>query len=256
MNEPLLRMEDVSYRYDDQSPEVIQGLNFSMNSGEFVCVLGPSGVGKSTWLNLLAGYERVTSGKLSFKGEKITGPSWERGVIFQRHTLYPWLTVGENIAFGLEARKDKTEQIDQQVTYLLENIGLADYRDAYIFKLSGGMQQRVQLARSLAPQPELILMDEPFSALDALTRLDMQHFVRKTWQQEEPSIFMITHDIDEALTLATRLIVIPKGKSGQLVEFSLDYTYRILNGQTAKDYVDKRYLRVKDQIYYHLSIKP
>lgn len=255
MPHPLLTMENVSYRYDDQSDEVLRGLNFQMQPGEFVCVLGPSGVGKSTWLNLLAGYEQVSSGKLSFKGKEITGPSWERGVIFQRHTLYPWLTVGENIAFGLEARKDRPEQIKERVDYLLENIGLSDYQDSYIFKLSGGMQQRVQLARSLAPQPELILMDEPFSALDALTRLDMQRFVRKTWQREETSIFMITHDIDEALTLATRLIVIPVGDSSQLVEFSFDYTKCILAGQTAKEYVDKNYLTIKDQIYHYLSVE-
>lgn len=255
MSQPLLTMEKVSHRYDEYSDEVIQNLNFQMQAGEFVCILGPSGVGKSTWLNLLAGYERVTSGKITFRGEEITGPSWERGVIFQRHTLYPWLTVGENIAFGLEAKHASPEQIDQRLTYLLENIGLVDYRDSYIFKLSGGMQQRVQLARSLAPQPELILMDEPFSALDALTRLDMQHFVRKTWQQERATIFMITHDIDEALTLATRLIVIPDDQSGEIVEFPLDYTERILAGQTAKDYVDKQYLTVKDQIYHYLSVK-
>lgn len=161
------------------------------------------------------------------RNQLITGPDRSRGVVFQSPTLYPWLSVEQNIAYGPKRQKLSAEEIKQKVTTLIEQVGLIGSEIKYPFELSGGMKQRVSIARAMVNEPELLLMDEPFSALDAITRRNMQTLLRSLWQEIHQSIFMITHDIEEALTLSTRVLVFPKNNSGELKEYTYDYTKKI-----------------------------
>ncbi|KKH69380.1 ABC transporter ATP-binding protein, partial [Methanosarcina mazei] len=166
----------------------------------------PSGCGKSTLLKIIAGYLKPTVGLCLMHGEPITGPDWHRGVVFQSPTLYPWMNVRKNVEYGPRMRGLPPKDIKCIGSHFLEQVDLIDYSDKATFELSGGMKQRVSLARALANEPEVILMDEPFGALDALTRVNMQTLIRNIWQNNNSTIFMITHDIDEALSLGTRVI--------------------------------------------------
>jgi NitT/TauT family transport system ATP-binding protein len=195
----------------------LKDINLSIHKREFVCVIGPSGCGKSTLIRILAGLESSTSGQVLLDGKEAIKPGPERGMVFQGYTLFPWLTVKENIMFGLiECGVDKrTAEADaRQWTDL---IGLSKFENHYPNQLSGGMKQRVAIARALANQPKILLMDEPFGALDAQTRAKMQAYLMEIWKKIDITIFFITHDLDEAVYLADRILVL-KANPGELQE--------------------------------------
>ncbi|UJF16376.1 ATP-binding cassette domain-containing protein [Jeotgalibaca sp. MA1X17-3] len=184
-NETVVDLKNVNYEYTTKNTivQAIQNIDLTINHGEFVCLVGPSGCGKSTLLKTIAGYLDPTSGECLMENEPIKGPHWKRGVVFQSSTLYPWLTVRKNIEYGPRTRKKDKEEIRKTSDYYLDQIELTDFAENYPFELSGGMKQRVSLARVLANKPKLVLMDEPFSALDAITRLKMQDFLRILWKK-------------------------------------------------------------------------
>lgn len=243
--------------YDNNSSEAtpaIQEIDLKIQKGEFVCILGPSGCGKSTLLNLIAGYQSPTSGDIIFEGEKITGPTWDRGVVFQSPTLYPWLSVKENVEFGPKVRGLKKDKIEEISLKLLEQVGLREHKDKSVFELSGGMKQRVSLARVLANQPQMILMDEPLGALDALTRMNMQFLIRDLWHQTKNTVFMITHDVDEALSLGTRLLVMSPQPGTIEKSYNIDFTYSALENENHRVDVGSEYLRLKNEILDVINI--
>ncbi len=197
-------------------------ISLSVASGEFVCLLGPSGCGKSTLLGALAGHLQVTQGSLRLAGQAIDGPHPERGLVFQQHTLFPWLSVLDNVAYGLKMRGVNRHERHTKARDLLTQVGLAGFEDRYPSQLSGGMQQRVEIARVLINQPRVLLMDEPFGALDALTRLKMQELLVALWSQLKTTVVFVTHDIDEALFLADRILVMSP-RPGRIID-ELDLT--------------------------------
>lgn len=202
----LIKAENLSIKYPNFTVPVIENTNFTIGQNEIFVLVGPSGCGKSTILQALAGFIQV-NGILTMNGKKITSPDWQRGVVFQNSSLYPWFTVGENIAFGLKARKFSQDKINQRVNYLLDLIELSNQKNTKIFELSGGMKQRVAIARVLANKSPLLLMDEPFGALDAFTRSKMQQLILNVWEREKTSIFMITHDLNEAIRCGNRIAI-------------------------------------------------
>ncbi len=175
--------------------------------GEFVCLLGPSGCGKSTLLGALAGHLQPSGGRLSLDGKLVDAPSPERGLVFQHHTLFPWLTALDNVAYGLKMQGVAKAERRARASALLQQVGLGGFENRYPRQLSGGMQQRVEIARVLINQPRVLLMDEPFGALDALTRLKMQELLLELWTRLKTTVVFVTHDIDEALFLADRILV-------------------------------------------------
>lgn len=199
---------------------VFEHANFSIEKGEFVCVIGHSGCGKSTILNILAGLDEPTDGLVFMDGKEITGPSLDRGVIFQNYSLLPWKTTLENIVFAVKARWpnwDKSK-IESHSKKYLELVGLSHALDRKPSQLSGGMRQRVSIARAFATQPQLLLMDEPFGALDALTRGVIQEELIKIWSESKQTVFMITHDVDEAILLSDRILLMSNGPQAQIAE--------------------------------------
>lgn len=196
-----------TYRVQGQSRLVLEDINFKLFPNEFVCLVGASGCGKSTLLNLVAGLVPPTQGEVLVDGQRVNGPGSDRGMVFQHYTLYPWLTVRQNIAFGLQLRNmSKLEQRDR-VDYFLQVVGLTQFADAHPKQLSGGMKQRVAIARALANEPAVLLMDEPFGALDAQTKEQMQQFLLELWTQTHTTVLMITHDVEEAIYLSGRVYV-------------------------------------------------
>jgi NitT/TauT family transport system ATP-binding protein len=189
--------------------QVLDGVDFDVRAGEFVCIIGPSGCGKTTLLSLLAGYMRPTAGKMLVHGTAVTAPDSDRVMVFQSTTLFPWLTAGANIAYGLRLRRNRAKSSDWRgrVGELLRLVGLEGFENHFPSELSGGMRQRVEIARALAVDPEILLMDEPMGALDALTRLSMQAELIRIWQETRKTILFVTHDIDEAIIMADRIIV-------------------------------------------------
>lgn len=200
-----------------QRNQILQNLNLSINEGEFVCLLGPSGCGKSTLLNLLAGFEQPESGSVQVAGQPVQEPSPERAVVFQKPQLFPWLNVRQNITFAPRMMGKEREQYEQLADYYIEQVGLKRFAEHHVWQLSGGMKQRVALARAWLLQSKVLLMDEPFAALDAQTRLLMQELLVNLWQSNRTTVLFITHDVDEALLLADR-IVLMTGHPGQIVE--------------------------------------
>ncbi|MFD1331817.1 ABC transporter ATP-binding protein [Methylopila musalis] len=190
-----------------QAFEAVQDLSFTVGAGEFVAILGPSGCGKSTLLGALAGHVALSGGRLAIDGTPIHGPHPDRGVVFQQHTLFPWKSVLENVAFGPKMRGVGKAERRAKALELLDLVGLNGFADRYPAELSGGMQQRVEIARVLINEPRLLLMDEPFGALDAQTRLMMQELLLDIWARVKTTVVFVTHDIDEALFLADRVLV-------------------------------------------------
>jgi NitT/TauT family transport system ATP-binding protein len=195
----------------------LDDVSVHIEPGEFVCLLGPSGCGKSTLLGALAGHLRTSAGQLLLDGRPIDGPDPRRGLVFQHHTLFPWLSVQDNVAYGLKMRGVAKAQRLKQAHELLEQIGLKGFEERYPKALSGGMQQRVEIARVLINQPRVLLMDEPFGALDALTRLKMQEMLLSLWQRLRTTIVFVTHDIDEALFMADRILVMSP-RPGRIID--------------------------------------
>ncbi|MEM1275109.1 MAG: ABC transporter ATP-binding protein [Pseudomonadota bacterium] len=205
-----LLINDVSMRFDLPNGEAVQALknvSLDIKQGELMAVLGPSGCGKTTLLNIVAGFLAPTEGQLVLNGHDVTGPDAERGMVFQQGALFEWMNVRENVAFGPRMKSMPRGEMNQIVDHLLEVVGLKDFKQKAIYELSGGMQQRVALARCLANDPDVILMDEPLGALDALTREKMQSLVLDLWKETGKTIILITHSVEEALLLGERLLV-------------------------------------------------
>ncbi|AXP02561.1 ABC transporter ATP-binding protein [Pseudomonas fluorescens] len=200
-----------------QAFEAVQGLDCQIEAGQFVCVLGPSGCGKSTLLGALAGHLQPRTGSLNVDGLSVCGPSPQRGMVFQQHTLFPWRTVRDNVAFGLKMRGLGKVERHRAADEILALVGLEGFAGHWPNQLSGGMQQRVEIARVLVNRPRLLLMDEPFGALDALTRLNMQELLLDIWTRIRTTVVFVTHDIDEALFLADRLLVMSP-RPGRIIE--------------------------------------
>jgi len=190
-----------------ETVHALKDINFSLKKGELLTVLGPSGCGKTTLLNIAAGFLRPTSGSINLGGKEIDGPGVERGMVFQQGALFEWLTVNENVNFGLRMKKEDPIKTAKKVEEWLDIVGLQGFGETPTYQLSGGMQQRVALARCLINDPELILMDEPLGALDALTREKMQSLVLKIWKETGKTIILITHSVEEALLLGEKLYV-------------------------------------------------
>jgi NitT/TauT family transport system ATP-binding protein len=186
----------------------LQDINLHIEEGEFVCAVGASGSGKSTLLRLIAGLDTPTAGEILVDGMRVTGPGSDRGMVFQSYTLYPWMSVAENVEFGLKLQGVSKAQRRQQAACYLEVVGLSTFAKALPKELSGGMKQRVAIARALASQPKILLMDEPFGALDAQTKEAMQQFLLEIWRSTSTTIFMITHDVEEAIFLSQRIYVL------------------------------------------------
>jgi NitT/TauT family transport system ATP-binding protein len=203
-----LELDQVSVSFGEKT--VIDTMNFSVKAGEFLCLVGPSGCGKTTLLRLLAGLMTPTKGEVRFNGQRISEPSLERAIVFQDYgrALLPWRTVGGNIALALEALRTPREERESKIEELLTTTGLSHARDQFPNQLSGGMQQRVQIARCLAQKPKLMLMDEPFGALDAITRQSLQDEVLKLTREHGTTVVFITHDLEEAIYLGDRVIVL------------------------------------------------
>jgi len=197
--------------------EAVQDLDCQIEPGQFVCILGPSGCGKSTLLGALAGHLKASTGSLRVDGAAVSGPSPQRGMVFQHHTLFPWRTVRDNVAFGLKMRGVGKAERHRAADDILKLVGLDGFAERWPDQLSGGMQQRVEIARVLVNRPRLLLMDEPFGALDALTRLNMQELLLDIWTRIRTTVVFVTHDIDEALFLADRLLVM-SARPGRIIE--------------------------------------
>jgi NitT/TauT family transport system ATP-binding protein len=206
---PTLEVQQLGKSYTSRqgTVTVLEDINLQVQPRELVCLVGASGCGKSTLLNIIAGLVPSTSGQVRVEGEVVTGPGADRGMVFQNYTLYPWLTVAQNIAFGLQLRRLPNVQQRERVSYFLDMVGLTDWAHVYPKQLSGGMKQRVAIARALVNEPQVLLMDEPFGALDAQTKEQMQQFLMNLWRQTHTTILMITHDIEEAVFLSQRVYV-------------------------------------------------
>lgn len=201
----------LTVRYPRTDHAVVDGLDLTIGAGEFLAILGPSGCGKSTLLNVIAGFVRPTAGSSTFRGEPITGPGRERGVVFQRDVLFPWASVGSNIGFALKAARVPRADRRARTAELIRAVGLApDVVTKRPHELSSGMRQRVGIARALANSPRVLLMDEPFGALDALTRQQMQDLVVELWERSQPTVVFVTHDVDEAIRIASSIVVMDR----------------------------------------------
>lgn len=216
--ETLVELRDISMLYSGgKNPvDALSNINLTITKGEFVCALGPSGCGKSTLLHIIAGLLSPTSGTALMRGEPITGVDRNRAVMFQTPTLYPWLNTFDNVAFGPKMRGLPHGEVKALTEKYLGLVDLTEFAASKPYELSGGMKQRAALARVLVNQPEMILMDEPFGALDALTRSNMQALIRRIWKKTGSTVFFITHDVDEALSLATKIVVM-SSRPGQIV---------------------------------------
>lgn len=208
-NKPILSLNNVGKIYASKAGDIeaLRGANMEVSKGEFVCLLGASGCGKSTLLRIVAGFETATSGEVLMWGTPIVGPDPSRGMVFQDYGLFPWLTVRQNISFGPTARKRHSKEIKETVNHFIDLVGLGRFADVFPHQLSGGMKQRVAIARVLANEAEVVLMDEPFGALDALTRERLQDELLELWQRTRLTVLFVTHAIEEAIALSDRVIV-------------------------------------------------
>jgi NitT/TauT family transport system ATP-binding protein len=224
---------------------VLDNVSFNVDDDEFICILGPSGCGKSTLLKMLAGLESIDEGIISIDGKEVEGPNPDRGMVFQDYALFHWLTVEKNISFGLELKGVPQNIYKKQVDEYIKLVGLQGFEKAYPHQLSGGMKQRVAIARALIMQPKVMLMDEPFSALDAFTRMSMQEELMNLWQKQHFTCIFVTHDIEEAVYMADKIVVMnPRpGKVKKLVPVSLNRPRKRTDGDFIKirNYVFAQY---------------
>ncbi|MBM7060254.1 ABC transporter ATP-binding protein [Pseudomonas sp. UL073] len=224
---PRLRVEEVSLRYRTPDGGVFSALDkvsFEVPDQQFAVIVGPSGCGKSSLLYLTAGLAEPSDGAIFVGGQKVEGPGADRGMVFQSYTLFPWLTVRENIEFGLKRRGMPAAERKDIVEYYLNEVGLKAFAENYPKQLSGGMMQRVAIARALANDPQILLMDEPFGALDSQTRLQMQQLLLRVWEHSKKTVVFVTHDIDEAILLGDRVYVMGArpGRIKQILDVPID----------------------------------
>jgi NitT/TauT family transport system ATP-binding protein len=221
---PILEMRNVgkSFAQNGRSVEALRGANLVVKKGEFICLIGASGCGKSTLLRLAAGFETPTSGNALMWGTPITGPGPSRGMVFQDYGLFPWLTVRDNVGFGPKSRGLRKQDIEETTERFIELVGLSNFADLFPHQLSGGMKQRVAIARVLANDAELVLMDEPFGALDAMTRERLQDELTEIWSRTGLTVLFVTHAIEEAIFLADRVVVMSPGPGRIESEYAID----------------------------------
>jgi len=218
--------------------EALHNLDLEVREGEFLTVLGPSGCGKSTLLNIIAGFEPPTAGEITLNARAIEKPGADRGVVFQEYALFPWLTVLDNVCYGLRERNlSRTQQIQRARIYL-KAVGLEEFERRYPQELSGGMKQRVSLIRALANDPQILLMDEPFAALDAQTRKDLQQELVALWQETQKTIFFITHNVEEAIYLGDRIVVM-SARPGRITRI-IEVPFQRPRDETAADFNELR----------------
>ena len=213
-----IRELEKSFGQGEAAAAVLAGVSFDVHRREFICVVGPSGCGKSTLIRLVAGLDEATGGEVLLDGKAVAGPGPDRGMVFQGYTLFPWLTVKRNVMFGLRMSGQSPRVAEGKAHEWLEMVGLDPYAEAYPHELSGGMKQRVAIARALANEPRILIMDEPFGALDAQTRAQMQSYLLQIWKNVDVTILFITHDLDEAAYLSDRILVMG-ANPGRVVEF-------------------------------------
>ena len=247
-SDAFLRVEGLSKTFPGAAEPVFDSVNFGIERGEFVCIIGHSGCGKTTILNVLAGLERASEGYVFMDGREVAGPSLERGVVFQGHALMPWLSVRKNISFAVRSkwRDWSATQVDAQVEKYVEMVGLAGAIDKKPSQLSGGMKQRVGIARAFAIQPKMLLLDEPFGALDALTRGTIQDELLSIVQATAQTVFMITHDVDEAILLADKVLLMSNGplaRIAEIVEITLPR-----NRTRSAIHHDPQYYRIRNHL--------
>jgi NitT/TauT family transport system ATP-binding protein len=223
----------------------LEGVDLDIAPGEFLCLLGPSGCGKSTLLNLLAGFEFPDSGEVSVGGAPVTGPGPDRGMLFQTPRLFPWLTTWQNVLYGPRARGALTPSVREEAAALLETVGLSDAKDAYPHELSGGMRHRAAFARVLINRPGVLLMDEPFGALDAITRASLQRFLLELWQSRPTTIVFVTHDVEEATLLGDRVAVLSgaPGRTKDILDVDLPRPRSYDDTETLEFVTAKRRIR-------------
>lgn len=242
-----LSVENVSmtFKRDSKSTAVLEDINLDVGDGEFLCLLGPSGCGKTTLLNTMAGFLSPTSGEICVDGEIVRGPDPRRIFVFQERGVFPWLTVEGNIGFGLF--KLPREEKDRRIAYYIKMVGLEGFEKAYPPELSGGMKQRLEVARALAVNPDMLFLDEPFGALDSITRLEMRRELLRIWEAERKTIIFVTHDIDEAVQLADRVVVMSTRPATiqQVVQIDIPHP---------RDISSARYLELRDGIFKQIGL--
>ena len=254
MKMSILKAENISLTYPEQDISVLKNINLDVPESTLTVVLGESGCGKTTLLNILAGFQQVSSGQVKIDDQVLTGPDARRAVVFQEHALLPWLNVSDNVAFSLKLKGLKSTKIKSKVASILDTVGLSHVANANIWELSGGMKQRVGIARALISHAPFILLDEPFAALDAFTRESMQEFVLNLWIKEKKGFFLITHDIEEALLLSNQLVLMT-ARPGTIVEtLKLDFAERYRNGESIRTIKsDPQFIQLREMLFEQLK---
>jgi NitT/TauT family transport system ATP-binding protein len=232
---------------DGEPIHVLQQIDFKVKAGEFVCIVGPSGCGKTTLLNIIGGFLAPTKGEVLVESEPVNGPDPRRIFIFQEGGVFPWLNVRDNIAFGLDRRR--RQERETSIEHYVEMVGLSGFERSYPRELSGGMRQRVEIARALAANPEIIYMDEPFGALDYITRFKMRADLIRIWQEERKTILFVTHDIEEAVQLADRVLVMTRRPATVRADVAVEL-------DRPRDLNDPAYLQARDRIFDTMGMNP
>ncbi len=233
------------FERDGEAVSALEDINFDVSAGEFICIVGPSGCGKSTLLNVLAGFLSSTSGSVTIDGEAVSGPDPRRIMVFQERGVFPWLTVEGNIAFGL-SKLPRAER-EERVAHYVQTVRLQGFENAYPSDLSGGMKQRLQVARALAVNPDILYLDEPFGALDSITRVIMRGELLRIWQSERRTILFVTHDIDEAVQLADRVVVLSSRPARIKDILTIDIPH-------PRNISSPRYLQLRDELLKQIGL--
>lgn len=238
-----VEVRDVSMSFG--AVEVLRDINLEIEGGQFVCILGPSGCGKSTLLNVVAGFLPATRGSVLIDGETVTGPDPRRIFVFQERGVFPWLTVEQNIGFGLFRAPEEEKR--RRISHYVKMVGLDGFERSYPRELSGGMKQRVEVARALAVNPDVLYLDEPFGALDSITRLQMRRELLRIWQAERKTILFVTHDIDESVQLADRVVVMSQrpGRIQRVVDIDIAHP---------RDLSAPRYIELRDRLFSEIGL--
>ncbi|MGA9186980.1 MAG: ABC transporter ATP-binding protein [Methanosarcina sp.] len=247
----FISVEEVSkiYELNDKSISVaLEKVDLSIEEGKFICLLGPSGCGKTTLLNMIAGFDKPSTGAIKINGNDVSQPSIDRIAIFQNFGLLPWRTVIKNVELGLESKGFDEKKRREIAEGYLELVGLSNYKDHHPHQLSGGMQQRIAIARALAVDPKILFMDEPFGALDAMTRMTMQDEIERIWQEKKKTIIFVTHDIEEAVFLADRIVVMTAGpgKVKKIIDVPL---------ARKRDRTSHGFLVIRDEVFREFELK-
>ncbi|MDA8792983.1 ATP-binding cassette domain-containing protein [Bacteriovoracaceae bacterium] len=245
----MINLNNVNLQYENTATLALENVNLKIQPKEFVVILGASGCGKTSLLNLIAGFLFTDNGDITINDHQVKGPGLDRGVVFQKNALMPWLNVEENIGFGLKLRGVSKEERTKEITKVLEWVDLTEFRNNYVYELSGGMQQRVGIARALVANPEILLMDEPLGALDAITRQDIQKVVLSLWQKTQKTILMITHSIEEALFMANKLIIMTPRPGKIHKTYDVDFSKQYLEGVDAGEIKrSQKFVNLKNEI--------